>query len=64
MLFRSAQAFLYVTRKPESLPSMPGVEVNKVYSYLPLWLRKLDVTGWVERTQTWSVYEVRTLTPR
>jgi GPI mannosyltransferase 3 len=54
---------LYASRFGNT-PEAAGLEVRRVYSYLPDWVRKINVTGWIERTQNWSLWEVRRVSPQ
>jgi len=54
---------LYVTKSGEA-PGVAGLDFRLVYSYLPDWLWRFNVTGWMDRTLIWKAYEVTALTPR
>jgi phosphatidylinositol glycan class B len=58
----SDSLYLYASRFGKT-PDAAGLEVRRVYSYLPDWVRKINVTGWIERTQNWSLWEVRRVSP-
>ncbi len=50
---------LLITGQKLPRQALPGYGFEEDYCYFPRWLLRLNVGGWVERANVWTVYTVR-----
>jgi hypothetical protein len=55
----STRLVLFATPRHTIPDSLTHLNMVRVYRYLPDWVLGMNVTNWVDRTNIWSLYEVR-----
>ena len=49
---------IFVTRNPDAVKKL-GLQPRLVYTTVPQWAKRFDFNGWVGRTKSWYVYELK-----